>query len=104
MSQAREISGYRNAEAGGSLLMRNIVLSPAKVVTITCAEQIFAVVGVLATDVFAAMNKPTEQAGVGGFPQRVSSAGNLGTKWVNPTAGDVTPTAAEVYTFLTYRR
>lgn len=104
MSQAREIGGYRHAEADVSVYLRQLVLSPAIVNTITCAEQIFAMVGVLATDTLLTVNKPTEQAGVGAFPQRVSTAGNVAVKFVNPTAGNLTPTASEIYTFALARR
>lgn len=102
--QEREASGYSSAEAQGSVITRNLTISPAIVATITAAEQTFAVVGVLASDVEAFINKPTQQAGLGVCQGRVSSAGNIAITFVNPTAAGITPTAGETYVVGLYRR
>lgn len=73
-------------------------LSPAIVAANTTAEQIFAVVGVGATDKVVSVSKPTAQAGLGIVGWRVSSAGNIAITFSNNTAAGITPTAAEVYT------
>ena len=65
--------------------------------TVTTAEQIVATAGILATDVVVGVSKPTAQAGLGIAGYRVSSAGNIGITFVNPTAGGITPTGSEVY-------
>lgn len=72
--------------------------------TITTAEQIVAVAGLLTTDVIMGVSKPTAQAGLGIAGYRVSSAGNLGITFVNPTAGGITPTASEVYQVSVFRQ
>jgi len=102
--QEREASGYSGAEANGQLIARNVTLSPAIVATIVVAEQIFPVVGVLAGDALAFVNKPTTQAGAGVTQGRVSSAGNVALAFVNPTAAGVTPTAGETYVIGLFRR
>src|SRR5260370_39094300 len=85
--------------AGLQILQIFVALTPAQVATITNTEQIFAVTGVVASDTIIGVKKPTAQTGIGSGPSswRVSSAGNVGLSWANPTAGGVTPTAAEVY-------
>lgn len=100
----REASGYATGEAGGSIVEREVNITPASVATIVCAEQIFAVVGVLTTDRVAFVNRTSAtQAGAGVLQGRVTSAGNVGVSWVNPTAGAVTPTA-EDYAIGLWRR
>lgn len=81
-----------------------ITLSPVAVATITVAEQAFAAtgIGLLVGDVVFVM-KPTAQAGLGIAGARVSAADQLSISFVNPTAGSITPTAAEVYTVLVFR-
>ncbi len=72
--------------------------------TITTAEQSVAVTGLLTTDVIMGVSKPTAQAGLGIAGYRVSSAGNLGITFVNPTAAGITPTANEVYQVSVFRQ
>lgn len=76
-----------------------VVLSPAIVATITVAEQTFTVNGVAVGD-FVAVVKPTTQAGLGVCSARVSAANTVAISFVNPTAGGITPTAAETYLIL----
>ncbi len=83
------------------LLVSAVTLSPASVGANTTAEQIFAVTGVLATDVVMAINKPTAQAGLGIVGMRVSSAGNVGITFANVTASPIVPTASESYLIVT---
>lgn len=72
--------------------------------TITTAEQTVAVAGLLTTDVIMGVSKPTAQAGLGIAGYRVSSAGNLGITFVNPTVAGITPTASEVYQVSVFRQ
>jgi hypothetical protein len=74
-------------------------LSPAAGNTITAAQQTFNVPGVEPEDILLAVNKPTDQAGLAIAMGRVTARDTVGIKFVNPTAGNITPTAAEVYTF-----
>jgi hypothetical protein len=95
--------GGVNPPAGSQVIQISAALSPAAVNTITATEQIFAVAGVLVGDVVLKVDKPTSQAGLGIAQGRVSSAGNIGLTWTNPTVGAITPTAAEVYKFTLLR-
>jgi hypothetical protein len=97
----RESGGYATADATIRAALRfvNAILSPAKVLTITAVEQTFTVPEILATDVFVCSNKPTTNAGVIMGQGRVSAANQVAATFVNPTAGDVTPTASETYIF-----
>lgn len=79
--------------------VKQVVLSPAIVATITTAEQLFPLAGVAVGD-FVYVIKPTAQAGLGIAGARVSSAGNIGITFVNPTAAGITPTASETYLVL----
>jgi hypothetical protein len=79
--------------------VKQLVLSPAIVATITTAEQIFPCNGLAVGD-FVHVSKPTAQAGLGIAGARVTSANNIGITFVNPTAAGITPTAAETYLIL----
>jgi hypothetical protein len=97
-------AGGVNPPMASQIIQISAALSPAAVATITATEQIFAVAGVLASDVVLKVDKPTAQVGIGSSPLgRVSSAGNIGLTWANPTAGPITPTAAEIYKFTLLR-
>jgi len=78
-------------------------LSPAEVATITSAEQTFTVAGVEPEDILLGVNKPTAQAGIGIVGQRVTARDTVGITFMNTTAGGITPTAAEVYTFIFFK-
>lgn len=96
----REVGGYHTRDAGDggpNSRIINAILSPAQVNTITAVEQTFAVPEVLATDVFLFSNKPTTNAGVIMGQGRVSAANQVALTFVNPTAGNVTPTASQEY-------
>ncbi len=77
-------------------------LTPAQVNTVTAPEQTFTVNGLLVGD-FVQVMKPTAQAGLGIAGARVSAADTLAITYVNPTAGNITPTA-ETYTLLVIRK
>lgn len=79
--------------------VKQLTLTPAAVNTITAPEQIFPCAGLAVGD-FVYVIKPTAQAGLGIAGARVSSAGNIGITFVNPTVGNITPTAAETYLIL----
>jgi len=86
-----------------SLSVVSVTLSPTIVNTITAGEQTFTVPGVLATDVVLSVNKPSAQAGLGIAGARVTAANTVGITFVNPTAGNITPTASETYKFILAR-
>ena len=83
--------------AGGSLL--TLTLSPAAVATVTTAEQNVTVAGLNTTDMVF-IGPYTCSTAVGLVGARVSAANTLTLRFVNPTAGSVTPTASGSYTFL----
>lgn len=78
------------------ILLLQATLSPAQVNTITAPEQTFTVPGLQVGD-FVSVQKPTAQAGLGIVGSRVTATNTLGITFVNPTAGNITPTAAETY-------
>lgn len=67
-------------------------LTPASVATITAPEQIFAVAGVNVGDVIN-VSPPGVTAGVALCSARVTTQGNIGITWANPTAGPLVPPA-----------
>lgn len=77
-------------------MLLQATLSPTIVNTITSGEQTFTVNGLLVGD-FVQVQKPTAQAGLGISGARVTAANTLGITFINPTAGNITPTAGEVY-------
>lgn len=101
MTTGKEAGGYVNADAmGKGVLTFSVLLTPAAVVTVTCAQQLFAVPtsAIGAGDVILSADKATDQAGIGMCLARNNGGGTpLALKWVNPTGGNLTPTAAELY-------
>lgn len=79
-----------------NILLIQATLSPTIVNTITAPEQTFTVNGLLVGDVVN-VYKPTVQAGLGVLGARVTAANTLGIQFINPTAGNITPTAGEIY-------
>lgn len=77
-------------------------LTPAAVNTITAPEQTFTVNGLLVGDIVL-VNKPTAQAGLAVASARVTAANTLGITYVNPTVGNITPTA-ETYLIVVIRQ
>lgn len=76
----------------------NITLSPAIVNTVTAPEQNFAATGIgliLGDQVHVQCMAPL--AGVGVINARVSATDQLTLQFVNPTAGNLTPTASTQY-------
>lgn len=83
----------------------DITLSPSAVNTITAPEQTFAAtgIGLLTTDqVHVQCMAPL--AGVGILNSRVSAADTLAIQFVNPTAGNLTPTASTIYRVTVIRK
>lgn len=79
-------------------------LTPVAVNTITAAEQTFSVpaLKLKTTDLILDVTPPSDLAGVSLTYGRVSAADTIAIKFVNPTAGNVTPPAG-VYTFVVAR-
>jgi hypothetical protein len=75
-------------------------LTPAACNTIVCAEQSFAVgPGDLNLSATVVVTKPAINGAISPAQARVISATNIGITFCNPTAGNITPTAGEVYQF-----
>lgn len=85
------------------LLVVRAALTPAGIAANTTAEQTFAVPGIPAGNYVATVSKPTTQAGIGIVNVRVSAVDQVAIAFGNFTIGVLTPTAAEVYTFLLAR-
>lgn len=79
-----------------NILLIQATLSPTIVNTITAPEQTFTVNGLLVGDIVN-VYKPTVQAGLGVLGARVTATNTLGIQFINPTAGNITPTAGEIY-------
>lgn len=76
-------------------------ITPSSVATITTAEQTFALPGVRAGD-SVTVTPPGHQAGVAAAAARVTAKNTVGITFVNPTAGNVTPSAGD-YIFTVIR-
>jgi hypothetical protein len=87
-----------NGTAITRLAYYTATLSPAEVAANTCAEQLFTVTGVAATDVVFG-NKPTAQAGLGLGGMRASGSNQVGINFCNTTGSPITPTASQAYVF-----
>lgn len=74
----------------------SVTLSPALIAANTSAEQTFTVPGLKVGD-FVDVNKPTAQAGLAIFGERVSAADTLAITFGNFTGSGITPTASQVY-------
>lgn len=79
------------------LFHAKILASPVAVATIVVVEQSITLTGAAAGDVVMTVNKPTINGAIGVLNGRISAANTLKMTFVNPTAGSITPTAAEVY-------
>lgn len=86
----------------GNIFLLQAALTPTQVNTVTAPEQTFTVNGLIVGDLVF-VNKPSAQAGLGIAGARVTAANTLGITYVNPTAGNITPTA-ETYIILVVRR
>jgi len=91
------------------LTMVSLALSPAACGAATATEQTFTVTGLSmgdslqARDVILNVYKPTAQTGLSIGSCRVSAANTISIQFINPTAGSITPTAAEIYTITVWR-
>lgn len=92
----------------GNLNKLNLVTvtwSPVSVAANTTAGQTVTIPGVLlGQDFVLDITKPTEQAGLGIGPMRVSANNVVTVVFINATAAPIVPTAGEVYTFAIGRR
>lgn len=83
-----------------NLTIFGLAITPASVAVNTAAEQSITVTGVLATDAVFAV-KPTTQAGLIIGTARVASANTVYLTFGNLTGSIITPTADQVYAFIT---
>lgn len=77
----------------GGVKWLKATLSPASVATIVVAEQLFTVPGVAADDMVVSAESPANSTATGVAGVRVSAANQIAIRFVNPTAGALTPTA-----------
>ncbi len=94
--------------SGALIVTYQEALSPALIAANTAAEQALTVGlvaggGPLATDFLASVNKPSAQAGIGFHGGRISAACTLSLVFSNTSAGNLTPTAGEVYNVVCLR-
>jgi hypothetical protein len=93
------------AIGGGTALTKAVVyapsITPASVAAATVAEQTFTVTGLTTADKVI-VNPPAIGNATGIAGARVSAADTLAIRFVNPTAGALTPTSG-VYTVLAFR-
>lgn len=68
-------------------------LTPASVGAATVAEQTFTVPGIAPTDVLVAVNPPAIGNATGLAGWRVTAQDTIGLRFVNPTAGALTPSS-----------
>jgi hypothetical protein len=73
------------------------------VVANTTAELTLTEAGIAAADVIVGISKPTLQAGLAVSGGRVSAASTIKALFVNATAGNLTPTASEIYNVTTLK-
>ena len=96
------VTGTATIGSTGTALTRiakfTAALTPAAVAANTCAEQTFTVTGIHASDIVF-VNKPTAQAGLGVAGVRASAANTVGINFCNTTGSEITPTAAQTYSF-----
>lgn len=91
------------AEAYGIVGVRGIgvitaVLTPAAVVSSTTTEQLFTLPG-LGVGAAIAVNKPSTNAGLDIVGVRIAADDQVGITFANLTAGTLTPTAGQTYSF-----
>jgi uncharacterized protein YraI len=77
-------------------------LSPAEVAANTCAEELFTVTGINASDKVI-VNKPTAQAGLGIGGVRASGTNQVGINFCNTSASPIVPTPSQTYSFIAIR-
>lgn len=111
--QVREVSGFGNAEAGGSLFLRVLNLTVASVVVSGTAEQLFTAglsIQILGGDVLitAHASSAAQTTGVISLPGRVTSIGSVSIQFsqtgssTNATA--LAPLTAAFYNLVFLRR
>lgn len=82
-----------------NLFVLQAAITPAAVNTITAPEQTFTVNGLIPNDIVL-VQKPSAQAGLAVASARVTALNTLGITYVNPTAGNITPTAETYLIFV----
>jgi hypothetical protein len=109
-AEALDVSGNAkisgSLQVGGGTALTKIVayapsLTPASVAAATVAEQTFTVAGLTTADKVV-VNPPSISNATGIAGARVSAADTLAVRFVNPTAGALTPTSG-TYTVLAFR-
>ncbi len=79
---------------GGVKYIKHTVTA-ASVATIVVVEQTFTVPGVEADDVIVSAQSPANSTATGIAGVRVSAVNTIAIRYVNPTAGSLTPTAGD---------
>jgi hypothetical protein len=91
---------------GSQFITYQFSLSPSAVNPNTTSESTFTgLANILTTDMIVAINKPTQQAGIGlvGFRNSATTAGTIYATFANSSAVTTTPTASETYNVVIVR-
>lgn len=91
---------------GNTLAIKTLTFTKAswsEVGTVTCREQSVTVPGLRVGDVVLRIEKPTKQNDLAVVGGRVSATDTLAVDFDNPSAGGITPTAAEEYKLVILR-
>lgn len=111
--QVREVSGFGNAEAGGSLFIRVLNLTVASIVSGSGAEQTFTAglsIQLLGGDILLTAHSSSagQTAGIVSVPGRVTSIGSVGIDFIygggSTTASAASPLTAAFYNLVFLRR
>jgi hypothetical protein len=95
--------GFSNGEPGVFLGIFSVVTGTVdETAANTTEEEVFTVAGLKAGDIVVAVNKPSEQAGLGITNARVSTTDTLALSYMNTTAAGIVP-ADETYLVLIFR-
>lgn len=96
-AEAYSFIALRGVSLYGDVIYGVDVGTVAAVNTVTAPQITFTVNGLATTDIIKSVTKPTDQAGLAIGQARVTALNTAGIKYINPTAGNITPTADEVY-------
>ena len=98
-TQTAVVSPFGNI---AQMYILSVTLTPVAVAATTSAEQTFSVPGLNVGD-FVLLSKPTAQAGLSIGNERVSALGTLAITYSNNSAGSISPTVSEAYSFMIFR-
>jgi len=95
-AEAYTIQSLGGVDAASAVLLAQIPIVGGTIATVTTAEITLTSGNYAAQDVPIGVSKPTLQQGLIAGSVRLASSTTMGVTFANPTAGTLTPTAAEV--------